>query len=238
MKECIKCKTVLELSKFPKAYSKDGRSSTCKKCNLLRNKELTKERKARVERYSEVPKFKLLSNSKLGDDFDSCSKCKELLPIKEFNKDSTSITGYHHLCKPCNKIKTSKYYQDNKARRNEYQLKRHHERMKSDPLYVLKKRYRSRTRKMFRNKKCVKITSSMSFLGCTAEEFTKHFESLFTDGMSWDKVFSGEIEIDHIHPIGTAQTEEEIIKLSHYTNLQPLWADVNRKKSNKLPENN
>ena len=35
-------------------------------------------------------------------------------------------------------------------------------------------------------------------------------------------------DIDHIIPISTAETEEEIIKLSHYTNLQPLCSYTNR----------
>lgn len=42
----------------------------------------------------------------------------------------------------------------------------------------------------------------------------------------------GEWEMDHIIP--NAKTEEEIYKLNHYTNFQPLWKEDNRKKSNKM----
>ena len=35
-------------------------------------------------------------------------------------------------------------------------------------------------------------------------------------------------EIDHIIPLATATTEEDIIRLNHYTNLQPLEAYYNR----------
>ena len=35
-------------------------------------------------------------------------------------------------------------------------------------------------------------------------------------------------DIDHIIPISTAITEEDIIRLNHYTNLQPLCSYYNR----------
>jgi len=60
----------------------------------------------------------------------------------------------------------------------------------------------------------------------------EHFESLFTNGMCWNNM--GQWHIDHIIPLSTAITEEDVIRLCHYTNLQPLWAEDNLKKSNKL----
>ena len=40
--------------------------------------------------------------------------------------------------------------------------------------------------------------------------------------------------IDHIIPISSATTEEEVYKLNHYTNLRPMWGSDNIRKSNKL----
>ena len=35
-------------------------------------------------------------------------------------------------------------------------------------------------------------------------------------------------DIDHIIPISSAESEDDIIKLNHYTNLQPLCSYINR----------
>ena len=71
----------------------------------------------------------------------------------------------------------------------------------------------------------------MDALGCTSLELKQHLELKFTEGMNWDNY--GRWHVDHIKPISLATTEQEAIQLSHYTNLQPLWAEDNLKKSNK-----
>jgi hypothetical protein len=50
--------------------------------------------------------------------------------------------------------------------------------------------------------------------------------------MTWDN--HGEWHIDHIIPISSGKTEDEVLKLCHYTNLQPLWKEDNLKKSDKI----
>ena len=52
--------------------------------------------------------------------------------------------------------------------------------------------------------------------------------------MSWNNRgrYNGEFnygwDIDHIIPISSAKNEDDIIKLNHYTNLQPLCSKFNR----------
>ena len=52
--------------------------------------------------------------------------------------------------------------------------------------------------------------------------------------MSWDNYgkYNGKNsfgwDIDHIIPISSAVNESEVIKLNHFTNLQPLCSKINR----------
>ena len=51
-------------------------------------------------------------------------------------------------------------------------------------------------------------------------------------GVEWNE--KEKVHIDHIIPLATAKTEEEVIKLNHYTNLQLLKAKDNLKKGSKI----
>ena len=51
--------------------------------------------------------------------------------------------------------------------------------------------------------------------------------------MSWD-LMGKYIHIDHIIPLSSGETEDDIYKLCHYTNLQPLWYNDNLKKGSKI----
>jgi hypothetical protein len=79
-----------------------------------------------------------------------------------------------------------------------------------------------------------KMSKTCEILGCTFEEFKLHIESKFEPWMSWENrgLFNGELnfgwDIDHIIPISTAKKDEDLIRLNHYTNLQPLCSYVNR----------
>jgi hypothetical protein len=77
-----------------------------------------------------------------------------------------------------------------------------------------------------------KPSRSFELLGTDLEGFKAHMESQFLPGMSWEN--HGEWHIDHIIPLASGKTPEEIWKLCHYTNLQPLWASDNLSKGAKL----
>jgi hypothetical protein len=77
-----------------------------------------------------------------------------------------------------------------------------------------------------------KSKSTKEIIGIELDELKIYLETLFVDGMTWDNY--GSWHIDHIIPLSSAKNEEELIKLCHYTNLQPLYAIDNIIKSNKI----
>ena len=74
----------------------------------------------------------------------------------------------------------------------------------------------------------------MKILGCDYQFFISHLLKTYKNnyGIDWDGIV--EVEIDHIYPLSKAQTEEEVIKLCHYSNLQLLTKEDNRKKRDKI----
>jgi hypothetical protein len=81
-----------------------------------------------------------------------------------------------------------------------------------------------------------KNTRAHNILGCDFETFKTHIERQFIDGMNWDNHGLYGWHYDHILPIATAKSYEDIIRLNHYTNLRPLWAKDNLSKSYKIVE--
>ena len=155
------------------------------------------------------------------------------------------VTDYAARNPDATKIRARCYYIGNKKKHREYSKRWKREnahkvnegqkrRYRTDPLYQLKKRLRTRTRNAFLTYPFKKGSKTFEMVGCTQDELFKHIEAQFTDGMSWDRL--GDIEIDHIIPLASAKTEEELIALCHYTNLQPLWAEHNRLKGTLMPE--
>jgi hypothetical protein len=82
-----------------------------------------------------------------------------------------------------------------------------------------------------------KLSKTTDILGCSFNDFRNHIESLWETWMSWenygnpkDGVYEPNKtwDLDHIIPSSKATTEEEILKLNHYSNFQPLCSHNNR----------
>lgn len=175
-----------------------------------------------------------------------CSNCKVEKELIEFHKQPKNKDGYKNKCKHClcesekiryknNKEKISKnqkeYYQNNKHKKNLYVKNK----ILTSPLFKLKRNINCLIASSIKNNNYIKISRTNQILGCTNEEFKIHLQNQFTKGMTWEN--AGEWHLDHIYPVSLAKDEEELIRLNHYTNFQPLWAKDNLQKSNKITDN-
>jgi hypothetical protein len=104
---------------------------------------------------------------------------------------------------------------------------------KNDPVFALKQRIRSLISNSFLSVGSRKNKETQQILGCTFDQFMAHIERQFTKGMNWDRM-GGEIHIDHIIPLATAENEDDVMALNHFTNLRPMWAVENIKKGAQL----
>ena len=130
------------------------------------------------------------------------------------------------------KERQKKYFLNNKVKINEQHKKYTQKKRKSDILFKLSDNIKSRLRQFLKSKNISKNNKTFEIVGCTSSYLKQYLESKFIINMCWENY--GEWHIDHIIPLSSAKTEEEIYKLCHYTNLQPLWAKDNLRKSNKL----
>lgn len=184
-----------------------------------------------------------------------CSKCQIEKNVFEFRKDSTKRDGLYSSCKDCkllwrrkNKELTNlankrsrlncqerikKYNSEYQKKNKEKINKRAVDRRKSDSLFKLKSLIRSRLYNFLKFKNVTKKNKTSEIVGCSLEFLKEYLESKFTYGMCWE-LMGKYIHVDHIVPLSSAKNEEEIYKLCHYTNLQPLWAIDNLKKNNKI----
>lgn len=102
----------------------------------------------------------------------------------------------------------------------------------TEPLFKLTTNTRNLIKNGITKQGYSKKSRTYEILGISYEDFKIYLESKFIDGMTWDNF--GVWELDHIIPVASANTEEELIKLNHYKNFQPLWQSDNRSKGTKI----
>lgn len=131
--------------------------------------------------------------------------------------------------------KTRSYKKKNKEKVNKGITKYVMQRYNSDPLFKLIYSIRNRTKQfLFSVNFEIKKNNTFNIVGCSPQFLKEYLENKFVDGMSWSNHGFGGWHIDHIIPLSSAKNEEEVYKLCHYTNLQPLWAKDNLSKGGKI----
>lgn len=251
-KQCTRCKEFKPYEEFSKhPQNKTGKHPRCKSCRS------EVRIKRRLERNGGKPLVSSLTKkgqeerkSLFKKGFKKCGECNEIKSINDFyaSTSSDSADGLFNHCKDCNRKRSNKYREENRDEVNRKQRKHKKnnpgyntkrgmawakEKRKTDPLFRFKINLRSRISQALKSKGYKKKSESFKLLRGSLDDVKHHMESQFTEGMTWEN--QGEWHIDHNIPLASATSEEELIKLCHYKNLQPLWGEDNLSKGDSMP---
>lgn len=163
------------------------------------------------------------------------SKEKKKLYRQEYTKkNKEKVAQTKKLWAEANKEKTKedqkKWREANRNKLKDYYKKR----FNSDQLYKLKVNVKNLIGNAFRNNQFDKLSKTEQILGCTYAQLQVHLEAQFQPWMSWGNrgLYNGQPnygwDIDHIVPLATANDSFDLLRLNHYTNLQPLCSHINR----------
>lgn len=232
---CIKCtkkkykKWYIEnVDKITKRVSK-WREDNYKRFRENNNKSTRKWRKENPEKYvlsshesnkkmrDKYYKTNIDKNIREKVDKKFCTKCKTYRKSSEFAIKRSNKCGLATMCKYCYKVYYSNYSKGMQRK--------------------IGVTLRSRLSRLVKNKK----SHTFEYLGCSVYELLEYLEKKFYirhDGekMSWKNYGRHGWHIDHIQPLSMfdLQDESQLKIACHYTNLQPLWAEDNLRKSNKI----
>jgi hypothetical protein len=217
-KICSKCQEEKEVCEFSKnSQKKDGLHPSCKDCCkdfYNKNKQLILDRN----------KLWRITNPEIKKNSD--------LKYRLNNPDNRKKSDKLYREKNLETIKLrKKVWRTNNP---EYQTQYEKKRKSIDFLFKLNKSVRGRIYKFLKLNNIIKTNRTFDIVGCSPEFLKEHIENQFIEEMSWDNYGFYGWHIDHIIPLSSAKTEEEVYRLCHYTNLQPLWAKDNLSKGDKI----
>jgi len=158
-----------------------------------------------------------------------CRKCS-------INSKKKIIT--EKKCRICEKVKSvDEYYKNYKTCKSclfEKRNKRYNERLREDINFRIKHNMKVNFKKHIRSVNHKKDNKMINILGCTYKDFIIYIESKFESWMNFDNygLYNGQLnygwDLDHIIPISSGNNKDDIKKLYHYTNFQPLCSKINR----------
>lgn len=208
------------------------------------------EQKAYNAAYREANRVKLLAKRKEYYEANKTTFSEKAKEYQAANIEAIKANKkvYYEENKSVIRATNNKWREDNSDKMKEYDKEYHEnrkpirrikdkERKATDPVYKLKCNIAKRIRESFRQNGTVKTKFTKDILGCTYKEFKEYIESKFEPWMTWENYgnWNGKPtdinlswDLDHIIPLTTALTEDDVIRLNHYTNLQPLCSYTNR----------
>ena len=132
-------------------------------------------------------------------------------------------------------FKEDKIRENYKEKSKEKKIKYEYKKLREvRPIYKILNNLASRINTRLKDEGIKRELTYTQILGSSVVDFENYLTSKMSEGMTFDNY--GMWEVDHIMPFSLFDFNnlEELKECCHYTNLQPLWAQDNRKKSNKL----
>jgi hypothetical protein len=217
-----------EKNKRWREANKEKIAKKAKQYQLANKEKLKNGKKEYRKQYYLVNKEKIdyvnkeyrIANKKKFQDYSKKYKLKNPEKIKDYNL--------------INKEKRKKYHITYHLKNLDKKKQRYYERIQTDSVFKFKHRTRNLIKESFKRTSHRKATRTEQILGCSLDFFKVYISNQFQKGMTLEN--HGKWHLDHIIPLATATTEADVIRLNHYTNFQPLWAEDNLKKSNKIIE--
>lgn len=236
-KFCGKCgemKPVFDFSKCAKRS--DGLQTACKVCNAHYRTENHTRILQVAKDYNARPSTKAANKLWVSDNMALISSQRR----EKYGRRAPHFAGQqkqYRLRNPERTRETAKRYREKHpekvrdASRN-YMRKR----LGQDLVFRTKARLRTAVYTALRRALSGKTSKTEELLGCSFAFFYQYFQAQFLPGMSWGNW--GEWHLDHIRPVSRFNSldPEQARLCNHYTNLQPLWAVDNLRKSNKYNE--
>jgi hypothetical protein len=222
VKICRKCGEAKPLSEYYKDTRKrDGCYYICIDCAKQWRANNAEAERLRKQKYYQAHLDKCRADMRANYVKNRERRKAQSQEYREINRDK-----YREYFKELNKSPERREY-NNSWRRNRY---------KTDPLFKLNDKMAGYLNRMLKGGKGRRTWEDL--VGYTCEDLKRHIESLFTEGMTWEKYLNGEIHIDHIIPKSlfniTDTKSKGFKKCWALENLRPLWARENLQKSNKL----
>lgn len=145
-------------------------------------------------------------------------------------KCSNAVFRYEHYCGDC---KSKIANQKTQAARSK-QRKKKSEMIKLEQSNRVAKIYSNRFRAILKNPN-TKRNHAIDLIGCTSEQLKLHLESQFKKWMTWNN-YGIKWHVDHITPCSTFDhtDKDQVRRCWHYSNLRPLCAIENIKKSDTI----
>lgn len=229
MKNCNICK-ILKKDLLFSTTEFNRKTSTCKECVSIRNKEYRSKNLEKLRKHSR--------------DYYKKNKEKALSYLKDYRKKNKTVLAEKDKLRKKKLRETNpellRSYSRKSGKKNRKHKNCYHKaKKKSDIQYKLKCILRDRINKALSGN--YKSGSAVSDLGISIVEFKIYLENQFYinpktgEMMTWENQGRYGWHIDHIIPLSSFDltNRNDFLKACHYTNMQPMWQFENLQKGKK-----